>query len=93
MYVYVHHFRKEIKRFLLLVSGSSTGSLPREIGASGVRLAMMILSCIARRRHRKFYSGPAGLIYTSITRERDFYYGPPPAGISERKGRCWILTP
>jgi hypothetical protein len=90
---YTYIIFDKITQYLLLVSDLSTGSFPCEIGASGVHLAMMILSCIAQGWKRKSYSAPSGLIYTSITREPDFYDSPPPCGISERKGRCWILTP
>jgi hypothetical protein len=90
---YTYIIFEKIKQYLLLVSDPSTGSFPREFGASGVRPAMMILSCIAQGWNRKFCSAPSGLIYTSINRERDFCDSPPPCGISERKGRCWILTP
>ena len=40
---YTYIIFEKIKQYLLLVSDPSTGSFPREIGASGVRLAMMIL--------------------------------------------------
>ena len=40
---YTYIIFDKITQYLLLVSDSSTGSFPREIGASDVRLAMMIL--------------------------------------------------
>lgn len=83
---YTYIIFEKIKQYLLLVSDPSTGSFPCEIGAFGVRFAMMVFSSIAQGWNRRSYSAPSGLIYTSINRERDFYDNPPPCGLSERKG-------
>jgi len=83
---YTYIIFEKIKQYLLLVSNLSTGSFPREIGAFGFRLAMMILSCMAQGWIRKSYSAPPGLIYPSINREREFCDSPLPCGISQRKG-------
>jgi hypothetical protein len=54
---------EKIMQFPLLASDPSTGSLPHEIGACGVHIAMMISSCIAQGWNRRSYSAPSGLIY------------------------------